>query len=259
VIGLAREILPGRTGQPDTAIRYALLDPSHADAIAALQEAGIGDRMYPVTRAQIDGMLGPAGQTVGALAGAPAGERLIGFFAVQFSGDGVRAIAADFGLTGAEMEAAAYWMAVIVDPAFRGHGLQRRLMARMGERLFPAAAQEYGFVTVRTDNLASLRSLLSEGFAIFQVAARYDGHLRYSLYRIAPAACGQRGDSQRGDGQRGDGRWGDGRWVPLADTQAQSDLLAAGWIGWSFDAATAALLFARPDPDDAARAIMARR
>jgi ribosomal protein S18 acetylase RimI-like enzyme len=258
VIELSRETLPGRSGQPDMAIRYALLDPSHADAIAALQDAAIGDLMYPVTRAQIDGMLGPAGRTIGALAGTPAGalagDRLIGFFAVQFSGDGVRAIAADFGLTGAEMEAAAYWMAVIVDPAFRGHGLQRRLMARMGERLFPAAAREYGLVTVRTDNLASLRSLLAEGFAIFQMAARYDGHLRYSLFRIAPANGGQRGGGQRGDGQRGDGRW-----VPLADTLAQSALLAAGWIGWSFDAATGALLFARPDPDGAAAAIMARR
>ncbi|PWC78823.1 N-acetyltransferase [Azospirillum sp. TSH64] len=210
-------------------LRLAVLDGSWAPAIAALQNAAIGDRMYPVNGGQIAEMLGPRGLTVGALAS----DRLVGFFSLLFPGRQPESMGLPFGLVEEELDAVVHWTAVIVDPAFRGQRLQQRLVAAVDWRLFPQSPHDYGFVTVRADNPPSLRSMLACGFAMVWAAPKFDGHLRHTLFRITP-----------GDGEIPDG----GEMVALMDLRRQLELMARGWIGWPQGAAAGHVRFAPPVP-----------
>ncbi|WP_148219576.1 GNAT family N-acetyltransferase [Azospirillum sp. B510] len=221
-------------------LRFAVLDAGWAPAIAALQDAAIGDRMYPVSDGQIAEMLGPRGLTVGALAG----DRLAGFFSLLFPGRGPDSMGIGFGLEGEELDAVAHWTAVIVDPAFRGHRLQRRLVQAVNWRLFPQAPHDYAFVTVRADNPPSLRSMLACGFAMVWAAPKFDGHIRHTLFRITP-----------GDGAVPDG----GEMVELMDLPRQMALMARGWIGWPQGADPGRVRFAPPVPGGLVARIRARR
>ncbi|WP_146210827.1 GNAT family N-acetyltransferase [Azospirillum sp. TSO35-2] len=243
MIEIGRARLPGHDGGPAQDIRLVFLDPSHAGAIAALQAAAIGTMMYPITPSQIVEMLGPRGCTVGVLAGEGAGERLIGFFALLFPGRDPESMGYDFGLRDAELDAVAHWTAVIVHPSFRGHGLQTRMVMAV-ERLFPQAPVEFGFVTVRTDNWASLRSMLAAGFAISKIAPKFDGWLRYTLFRITPADAPPEAEGCR--------------WVDATDVETQARWLGEGFVGCAFDPSTARLRFARLSPDSVAGRIRAR-
>lgn len=229
------------TQQP---LRFALLDGAWVPAIAALQDAAIGDRMYPVSADQIAEMLGPRGMTVGVLAA----DRLVAFFSLLFPGRHPDLMADSmgigFGLAGGELDAVAHWTAVIVDPAFRGHRLQQRMVAAVDWRLFPDSPHDYGFVTVRADNPPSLRSMLACGFAMVWAAPKFDGHIRHTLFRITP-----------GDGAIPDG----GEMVPLIDLPRQMALMAQGWIGWPQGAAAGCVRFAPPVPGSLVDRIRARR
>ncbi|MBP2308473.1 N-acetyltransferase [Azospirillum melinis] len=218
----------------------AILDGSWAPAIAALQDAAIGDRMYPVSGDQIAEMLGPRGLTVGALAG----DRLVGFFSLLFPGRQPDSMGLPFGLVDGELDAVVHWTAVIVDPAFRGQRLQQRMVAAVDWRLFPESPHDYGFVTVRADNPPSLRSMLACGFAIVWAAPKFDGHLRHTLFRITP-----------GDGAVPGG----GEMVALMDVQRQMDLMARGWIGWPQDTIPGHVRFAPPVPGSLVDRIRARK
>ncbi|CAO3403246.1 hypothetical protein [Azospirillum palustre] len=240
--GLREMTAQARTeGSP---LRLAILDGGWAPAIAALQDAAIGDRMYPVSGDQIAEMLGPRGLTVGALAG----DRLVGFFSLLFPGRQPDSMGLPFGLVDGELDAVVHWTAVIVDPVFRGQRLQQRMVAAVDWRLFPESPQDYGFVTVRADNPPSLRSMLACGFAMVWAAPKFDGHLRHTLFRITP-----------GDGAVPGG----GEMVALMDVQRQMDLMARGWIGWPQGAATGAtpghVRFAPPVPGSLVDRIRARK
>lgn len=221
-------------------LHFAVLDGRWAPAIAALQDAAIGDRMYPVSDTQIAEMLGPRGLTVGALAD----DRLIGFFSLLFPGRQPDSMGLPFGLVDGELDAVVHWTAVIVDPAFRGQRLQQRMVASVDWRLFPESPHDYGFVTVRADNPPSLRSMLACGFAMVWAAPKFDGHLRHTLFRITP-----------GDGAIPGG----GEMVPLMDLPRQMDLMARGWIGWPQGAAAGHVRFAPPVPGSLVDRIRARK
>lgn len=228
------------SGPPARPLCFAVLDGTWAPAVATLQDAAIGDLMYPVTGEQIAEMLGPNGLTVGVLADG----RLVAFFSLLFAGERPESMGFGFGLAGDELRSVVHWTAVVVDPAFRGHRLQQRMVAAVDWRLFPDAPNDYGFVTVRADNLPSLRSMLACGFAIVWSAPKFDGHLRHTLFRITP-----------GDGAIPAG----GEMVPLTDLPRQRELMARGWIGWPQQAAAGCLRFAPPVPGSLVDRIRARR
>lgn len=234
-----REI-PEQASTEGGPLHLAVLDSSWAPAIAALQDAAIGDRMYPVSGNQIAEMLGPRGLTVGALAG----DRLVGFFSLLFPGRQSDSMGLPFGLMEGELDAVVHWTAVIVDPAFRGQRLQQRMIAAVDWRLFPESPHDYGFVTVRADNPPSLHSMLACGFAMVWAAPKFDGHLRHTLFRITP-----------GDGAFPDG----GEMVALMDLPRQMDLMARGWIGWPQGAVAGHVRFAPPAPGSLVDRIRARK
>ena len=69
-----------------------------------------------------------------------------------------------------------------VDPAWRGHGLQRRLIDER-TRLAAAADVVHVYSTAAPENGVSWRNLVRCGFRIFRLDLRYGTMLRYLLYR----------------------------------------------------------------------------
>jgi ribosomal protein S18 acetylase RimI-like enzyme len=69
-----------------------------------------------------------------------------------------------------------------VDPAWRGHGLQRRLIEERG-KFAAASGIAHVYSTAAPDNGVSWRNLVACGFRIFRLDLRYGTMLRYLLYR----------------------------------------------------------------------------
>lgn len=100
-----------------------------------------------------------------------------------------------------------------VDPAWRGHGLQRMLIAQRMEWNDGAVL----FATAAPGNPASWRSLMACGFAVRALQYRYGGHARYLLAHVPGECLALYSDVAQE--------------YPLEALLEQERLLAQGWRG----------------------------
>lgn len=98
-----------------------------------------------------------------------------------------------------------------VDPAYRGRGLQRRLIA---VRVAAAAGIPLLFSTAAPLNLPSWTNLLAAGFTIRAIVTRYGGLTRYLMVRTGEPLT-----------------TGEDVLVNVNDLDRQRELLARGWEG----------------------------
>lgn len=71
---------------------------------------------------------------------------------------------------------------VVVDPAFNGHQLHRRLLRKRLSLLRPAETWHV-YATAAPGNTASWKNMLDEGYQIADISVMYQRLLRYTLHR----------------------------------------------------------------------------
>lgn len=117
-----------------------------------------------------------------------------------------------------------------VDPAWRGMGLQRQLIA---QRVALAPPQALLIATASPYNYPSWHNLLAQGFAISALVYRYGGHARYLMLRRKDQVAFAH-DCARG------------MQIPADDLPTQAQLLAQGWVGHAPGFAASSVYYAPP-------------
>lgn len=109
------------------------------------------------------------------------GERLAAYGSVGFLDDSEDNLGWDLGLTAAEVHLCAVLDTIVVDPAYRGMGLQRELIRRCMAHAKQKEPKCQVLATVAPDNIYSLRNVQAEGFEILARKEKYGGKERYIL------------------------------------------------------------------------------
>lgn len=215
----------------DPMIRYAAreLGPADLDAVEALHHRAIGpvphpEIVKPESRAYFEGILGGRGRTIGLFDG-----DLIAYGILQHDHtpkDGPHQLMKlPAGLEVGRLAGAS------VRPDYRGHGLQRVLIA---ERVAIAPPGMLLFSTAAPVNAPSWSNLLSEGFPITDIQMFFGGYARYVMVR---------------DGSRPDASTV--LTVDPADFERQRALFSDGWRGYGrarLETGAPGVVFARPLP-----------
>ncbi len=177
-----------------TGLRFAPLAPDALGAVLALQREACGPLMHPLTEAELSDMLAGPEKGRGAVLGAHAEERpgggLAAFLAIQFPGRSAHNLGRDYGLPDGELDWALHFTGVLVHPARRGQGLHRRLIETAARGVLPPGRHRYWFATVRPENTASVRGMLSVGMRVFARKPKHDGHDRLLFVRDLSAPAG---------------------------------------------------------------------
>ena len=151
-------------------ILAALPDP----ALLAPDEAAFFARLIAAPRGRVEGIFWQA--------------RLVALSILRVPEDAPDNLGRDLGLSGAALLQVAHMEMVLVDPMFRGNGLQQQFLQR---RIAQAAAVgcTHLLATVDPENLPSLHNLLASGFGIARADVRkYGGKRRHILVRSAATA-----------------------------------------------------------------------
>ncbi len=113
------------------------------------------------------------------------GAECAGFLMVDLPGDQEKNLARDLGWPADALDKCAHIDSVCVRPAFRGHGLQKRLVYEGEKRLVEMGIPHF-LATVHPENAASLKSLLALGYQIGITKDKYGGIPRHILFKSAP-------------------------------------------------------------------------
>ena len=117
------------------------------------------------------------------------GERLAAYGSIIFSNDAPENLGWDLAWNREKLFHTATLDTIVVDPDYRGHGLQRRLTREClsyARELLPGCNV---LTTVSPYNEYSLRNVQAEGFEIQKRLMKYGGHERYILGNIPDPAC----------------------------------------------------------------------
>lgn len=109
-------------------------------------------------------------------------DAIAGFLLVDLPGKAERNLGRDLGWAEEELTKSAHIDIVCVRPAYRGHGLQKRLVAE-GEKELPRRGIVHSLATVHPGNAASLSSMLALGYRIGATREKYGGVLRHVLFK----------------------------------------------------------------------------
>ena len=107
---------------------------------------------------------------------------LAAVFMVTYPGHSDENLGLDIGLSSEALPFVAHMDSAAVLPAYRGHHLQRRLMAH-AEAYLRANGYRYLCCTIHPDNKYSLNSALSLGYEIKTTREKYGGYLRAVLMK----------------------------------------------------------------------------
>lgn len=130
----------------------------------------------------------------------PGERRLAAFFVVDFPG--VRELAGrkstqtgenlgvEAGFDEEKRLLVAHMDSVAVDPEFRGHHLQGRLV-EAAERELSGRMQKFLMCTVHPDNHASLHTMERHGYRVIATKEKYGGTLRHILLKEKSGTAGQ--------------------------------------------------------------------
>lgn len=146
----------------------------------------------------------------------------VGYRIVYFPRDRPFNLAKDTTLPAAEYPTVAHCDTIGVLPAWRGHGLARRMNARALADLADTGTRHL-FATSAPSNPHGVRALVEAGFRTIGLVEKFGGKLRFLLYRPYPSPW----PPPTGPGPNESAE----RVVPLADTEALTYAHAAGWVG----------------------------
>lgn len=110
------------------------------------------------------------------------GDEVAGFLLVDVPGEAERNLGRDLGWPVAELSRSAHVDIVCIRPAYRGHGLQKRLVAD-GEVEMRRRGLAHSLATVHPENIASLSSMLALGYRVAMTKEKYGGVLRHVLFK----------------------------------------------------------------------------
>lgn len=111
------------------------------------------------------------------------GGRLIAYCSLVFHGNGEENLGWDLGWPASRVLNCAVVDTVVVDPEFRGRGLQRRLVhqsCKLAAERHPGVCL---LTTVSPKNLPSLNNMQAEGFEVLVTKEKYGGLERYILIK----------------------------------------------------------------------------
>lgn len=110
-------------------------------------------------------------------------ETLAGFFIFRFPDlNETDHLGEYLQLSDVEKEHVVYMDSAAVFPAFRGQGLQGKLL-RKGEEMLKDTDYTIALATIAPDNPASLNTLLKDGFEIITTTEKYGGLIRHILHK----------------------------------------------------------------------------
>lgn len=173
-----------------TGLRFALLPSDALGAVLELQREACGPLMHPLTEAELSEMLAGPQSGRGVVLGALTDGALAAFLAVQFPGRAAHNLGRDYGLPDVDLDRALHFTGILVHPDRRGQGLHRRLIETAAQGVLPADRHRYWFATVRPENTASVRGMLSVGMRVFARKPKHDGHDRLLFVRDLSAQPG---------------------------------------------------------------------
>ncbi|MDY2815603.1 MAG: GNAT family N-acetyltransferase [Bullifex sp.] len=110
------------------------------------------------------------------------GPTLAAAFSMTFPGLDEENLGYDTGMDESELMKVAHMDVAAVDPAYRGKGMQKKLM-ELGERDAAALGYRHLMCTIHPDNAASLKSALSLGYRIVKTVEKYGGKTRHILIK----------------------------------------------------------------------------
>ena len=111
------------------------------------------------------------------------GDILAGYFIVRYPEVDEEDHLGDYiGLNTRQKELSVYMDSAAVLPAFRGQGLQNRMLTEC-EHILENTPYKYALSTISPENHASLHSLIKNGFKVKKTAKLYGGLKRNILYK----------------------------------------------------------------------------
>ncbi|QCN98202.1 GNAT family N-acetyltransferase [Azospirillum argentinense] len=173
-----------------TGLRFVPLTPDALGAVLALQREACGPLMHPLGEAELSDMLAGPAEGHGVVLGALTDHGLAAFLAVQFPGRTDHNLGRDYGLPEGDLDRALHFTGILVHPHRRGQGLHRRLIETAAQGVLPPDRHRYWFATVRPENTASVRGMLSVGMSVFARKPKHDGHDRLLFVRDLSAPAG---------------------------------------------------------------------
>ncbi len=108
---------------------------------------------------------------------------LAGFLMVRFPGAAKDNLGVYAGISADEMDRVAHMESVTVRAAYRGYGLQRRLVEQ-GESLAVQLGYKYSMCTVAPQNPWSLANMQDAGYSIVATVPKYGGLMRHILFKV---------------------------------------------------------------------------
>lgn len=103
-------------------------------------------------------------------------------FTVTYPGFSSENLGLDAGISTDALSLVAHMDSAAVLPAYRGHGLQRKLM-EYAESYLRISGYRYLFCTIHPDNQYSLNNALSLDYKIVTICEKYGGFLRAVLMK----------------------------------------------------------------------------
>lgn len=116
---------------------------------------------------------------------------IAGFFIVAFPETEEKNLGREVGLEKGQLSLVAHMDSACVQPKYRGHHLQGRLL-EAAERELERYPHRYLLCTVHPDNHASLNTMLGHDYVIVATKEKYHGRLRHILYKEKEIKSGRR-------------------------------------------------------------------
>ena len=107
---------------------------------------------------------------------------IAGFFLIHIPGLTEKNLGRSLGLPAEELPAVAHMDSAAVLPAYRGNGLQARLL-REAERRLAGGPYSIWMSTVHPDNCYSLANMLAQGYRVAATMKKYGGLDRHILIK----------------------------------------------------------------------------
>ena len=107
---------------------------------------------------------------------------IAGFFLIHIPGLTEKNLGRSLGLPAEELPAVAHMDSAAVLPAYRGNGLQARLL-REAERRLAGGPYSIWMSTVHPDNRYSLANMLAQGYQVAATMKKYGGLDRHILIK----------------------------------------------------------------------------
>ncbi len=178
--------------------------------------AGLEDQvtLQPLTDEEIQYVLGEGGILIGVYVE----EQLVAARALLFPGDDDENLGRDLGLSYEEQMKVVHQEISLVDPDYRGNGLQQT-MAKviMQELKFTNPFFEHVCCTVSPGNLPSMRDKFKQEMVVVEVKNKYGNMPRYIFYKPLKQKLFVDKDSYI--------------FVRTDKTDRQKDFMAAGYVG----------------------------